>query len=287
MSHTPRLTVIGAGTMGHGIAQIGAMGQDQTVLYDVSSESLERALERITANLDKGIARGKLGEAEKASCLEKLRTSTDLAEAVSEADLVIEAVPENLDLKLCLIEEATQAAPDAAIFATNTSSLSVTALAARAKHPSQVVGMHFFNPPHIVKLLEIVRAEQTSPETLAKAEAAGERFGREKIVVQDSAGFASSRLGLVLGLEAMRMVEQGVARAEEIDKAMKLGYRHPMGPLELTDLVGLDVRLDIADYLYRELGGDQFRAPQILRRMVRAGHLGKKSGQGFYSWPRD
>ena len=170
------------------------------------------------------------------------------------------------------------------MLATNTSSLSVTEIAAAARHPERVLGMHFFNPPIALKLLEIVRAEQTSPATLATAAAVGRRMEREMVTVKDSPGFASSRLGVLLGLEAIRMVEQGVASAEDIDKAMEVGYRFPMGPLKLTDLVGLDVRLAIAEYLHHELGGEQFRPPQLLRQMVRAGKLGKKSGEGFYKY---
>lgn len=279
-----KVAVLGAGTMGHGIAQVAAMAGYETTLYDLDEARVSAGLEKVTANLDKGVARGKVTAEQKAETLAKLAGATDLAAAVGAADLVFEAVPEVLSLKTALAAEVTALAPDHAVFGTNTSSLSVTEIAAAAARPDRVVGTHFFNPPHIVKLLEVVNAEQTSDETLAAVRGVGEAMGRELVVVHDSAGFATSRLGLALGLEAIRMVEQGVASAAEIDKAMELGYRHPMGPLKLTDLVGLDVRMKIAEYLHQELGGEQFRPPQLLRKMVRAGKLGKKSGQGFYTW---
>lgn len=279
-----RISVLGAGTMGHGIAQVAAMAGYTTCLFDIDAGTLEEGMGRIRENLAKGVEKGKVTAEARDQSLERLATATELKAAVREADLVIEAVPEVLELKKELAWEIFQHAGPDTLFGTNTSSLSVTAIAAAAPHPEKVIGTHFFNPPHIVTLLEVIRAEQTSDETLETIRQVGAAMGRELVVVNDSAGFATSRLGLVLGLEAMRMVEQGVGSAEDIDRAMKLGYRHPMGPLELTDLVGLDVRLKIAEYLHQELGGEQFRPPQILRRLVRAGKLGKKSGQGFYSW---
>ena len=283
MTDIKQITVLGAGTMGHGIAQIAAMSGYETRLFDVAAPAIEAGLRRVEANLAKGVERGKVSAETQAEALGRLRGEAVFEEAVAGADLVVEAAPERLELKRSLVERSFAAAGDGLIFGTNTSSLSVTAIAAAAPSPSQVVGMHFFNPVHIMTLLELVRAEQTSNETIATAVAVGERMSRELVVVNDSAGFATSRLGLILGLEAIRMVEQGVASAQDIDKAMVLGYRHPMGPLKLTDLVGLDVRLAIAEYLHQEIG-EQFRPPQLLRRMVRAGKLGKKSGQGFYSW---
>lgn len=278
-----RVTVLGAGTMGHGIAQVAARCGLSVKLYDVSHDVLARALVRVGASLDKGVAKGKLTPEQRDAALGRIGKSTHLADAVSEADLVIEAAPEDLELKKKLFREVSAAAPAHALLATNTSALSVTELAAASADPTRVLGMHFFNPPHLVKLLELVRAEQTSPETLERARAAGALLERELVVVSDSPGFATSRLGVCIALEAMRMLEQGVAAAEDIDRAMELGYRHPMGPLRLTDLVGLDVRLAIAEYLHREVG-EQFRPPAILRRLVRAGKLGKKSGEGFYRW---
>ena len=269
--------------MGHGIAQICAMSGYQVALFDPNEDALTRGMASVERNLAKGIDRGKVTLEAKTLCLSRLQATTSLGECVSQADLVIEAAPERLELKQQIVSEVCALRSEMPLFATNTSSLSVTEIAAVADVPERVCGMHFFNPVHIMKLLEVVRAEQTSVATLDAIREVGERLNRELIVVNDSAGFTNNRLGLILGLEAMRMVESGVASAEEIDTAMELGYRHPMGPLRLTDLVGLDVRLAIADYLHREIG-EQFRPPQILRRLVRAGRLGKKSGHGFYRW---
>ncbi|MCC6574740.1 MAG: 3-hydroxyacyl-CoA dehydrogenase family protein, partial [Planctomycetes bacterium] len=211
--------------------------------------------------------------------------STDLGNAVRVAGLVIEAIPEKLDLKQSLFKDLESKCGAEVIFASNTSSLSIKKVADATKRADRFVGMHFFNPVHIMKLLEIVVTDQTSAATLDAAKAVGAKLGKDCIVVKDFPGFATSRLGVCLGLEAIRMVEQGVASPADIDKALELGYNHPMGPLRLTDLVGLDVRLDIADYLARELKSDVFKAPQLMRDMVKAGKLGKKSGQGFHSWP--
>ena len=279
-----RITVLGAGTMGHGIAQVAAQSGFATRLYDIEDSFVEKGLSRIRANLEKGVERGKVTNAARDEAIARLEGATDLAASVADADLVIEAAPERMELKREIFGTISKAAPAHALLGTNTSSLSVTEIAASAKGPERVIGLHFFNPPYVLKLLEIVRAQQTADETVDRARAIGERLGREMIVVSDSPGFATSRLGLVIGLEAMRMLQEGVGSAEDIDRAMELGYRHPMGPLKLTDLVGLDVRLDIAEYLHRELGGEQFRPPQVLRRLVRAGKLGKKTGEGFYRW---
>jgi len=277
-----QVVVIGAGTMGYGIAQVAAQSGCQVTLIDIKQDALDAGMRAITQNLDKGIERGKVTKELKEATLKNLKTSSSMQGAKG-AELVIEAAPEDMALKCMLFKELGDLVADGAIVGSNTSSLSITELAASYRHPENFVGMHFFNPPHIVKLLELIKAEQTSSETLERAEAIGKLFGRELVVVNDSPGFASSRLGLILGLEAIRMLQEGVASAEDIDRAMKLGYRHPMGPLELTDLVGLDVRLAIAEYLHKEVG-EQFRPPALLRKMVRAGKLGKKCGQGFYSW---
>jgi len=279
-----RVTVIGAGTMGHGIAQVAAAAGLEVSLQDVSEEAVQRGLDAIRANLDKGIEKGKLTPGERDATLSRLSAVTDLDAAASRADLVVEAIPESLDLKRELFARLSEVAPEHALLATNTSSISVARIAESASQPRRVLGMHFFNPVHILPLLEVIRSEATSPEAVEQAVAVGRRMGKEPIVVRDSPGFASSRLGVVLALEAMRMVEQGVASAEDIDKAMTLGYRHPMGPLRVTDLVGLDVRLAIAEYLHAELGTEAFRPPDILRRLVDEGRLGKKSGRGFFDW---
>lgn len=279
-----QVAVLGAGTMGHGIAQVAAMAGYQVTLFDVTEELVQRGLDRIGRNLDEGIDRGKLQPEARASALDHLRGTADLADAVGDADLVIEAVPERFDLKVQVFRDLEALAPRDAILASNTSSLSITDLQETASLPERVLGIHFFNPVHIMKLVEVVRGGKTDAEVIEKAVDFSRRIGKDPIVVKDSPGFASSRLGVALGLEAMRMLEEEVASAEDIDKAMELGYRHPMGPLRLTDLVGLDVRLDIANYLHETLGSEAFRAPEILKRMVAEGKLGRKTGQGFYSW---
>lgn len=278
------VAVLGAGTMGHGIAHISAQAGFRTALYDSDPAALARGMSGIESNLKKGIARHKITAEAADATLARLHAENKLGAAVAKADLVIEAITEVMSAKRQLFSEVDGAAPPQAILATNTSCLSVTEIAAGTANPSRMIGLHFFNPPHILKLLEIVRAEQTAEDTLAGAQDYAEATGRTPIVVNDSPGFASSRLGVVLGLEAVRMLQESVASAEDIDRAMKLGYGHAMGPLRLTDLVGLDVRLAIADTLHRELGGDRFIVPPLMRRMVRAGKLGKKSGEGFYRW---
>ena len=272
-----QILVVGAGTMGAGIAELAARQGLEVGLFDV--QGTERAQEKIRASLQRSVERGKL--AAEAPVLARLTCYNDLGQAPP-PEWVIEAVPEDLALKKELFARLSTLFPEA-LLASNTSALSLTEIAASSARPGGVVGLHFFNPPVVMPLLEIVEAEQTSPETLRQARDLGLRLGKESIVVKDTAGFATSRLGIVLGMEAIRMVESGVASVADIDKAMELGYRHPMGPLKLTDLVGLDVRLAIAEHLTRELG-PQFQPPPLLRRLVRAGKLGKKTGQGFYSW---
>jgi 3-hydroxybutyryl-CoA dehydrogenase len=275
--------VLGAGTMGHGIAQVSAMAGHEVTLRDVEAEFVERGIDQIRANLDGGVERGKVTEAERDDALSRIRGTTDLIEAVADADLVVEAVPEDEDLKRTVLSEAEAEAPDDAVIATNTSSLPVTGIASALDRPERAVGLHFFNPVHIMALVEVVLAEQTSPDARAFAEEFVEGLGKTAVVVNDSPGFATSRLGVALGVEAMRMVEEGVASPRDIDAAMELGYNHPMGPIELGDVVGLDVRLGILEHLREELG-ERFRPPTVLRKKVRAGKLGKKSGEGFYVW---
>jgi 3-hydroxybutyryl-CoA dehydrogenase len=280
-----KVAVIGAGTMGHGIGQVAAMAGYGVTLTDSRAQALDPALARIRENLDGAVRRGKLTADVAAAALARIRVETDLAAAVAGADLVIEAVVEDLAVKHDVFRRVVVAAPVGATLATNTSSLSVTRIAEAVPDPGRVVGMHFFNPVHIMKLVEVVRHDRADGRHVARVVEVARAMGKEPIVVRDSPGFASSRLGVVLGLEAMRMVEQGVAGAEDIDKAMELGYGHPMGPLKVTDLVGLDVRLAIAEYLHRELGGGHYAPPAILRDKVRRGELGKKTGKGFYQWP--
>ena len=277
------IAVIGAGTMGHGIAQVAAASGFRVLLNDVDRESLARGVAAIESNLAKGIQRGKLTEADRDRTLQHIRGTTRLEECAA-GDLIIEAAPEKLELKKEILRQLELASDRPFIFASNTSSLSITEIAGSSKRPEAVIGMHFFNPVHIMRLVEIVVGKKTSTETVDTVMSVGQRMRKEPIVVKDVPGFASSRLGIALGLEAMRMFEQGVASVQDIDTAMELGYNHPMGPLKLTDLVGLDVRLNIAEYLHRELGSETFRPPEVLRRMVREGKLGKKTGEGFYDW---
>ena len=280
------IAVIGAGTMGHGIAQVAAGSGFRVLLNDVDRETLARGVRAIEANLAKGIQLAKLTEDDRDRTLQHIHGTTKLEECAA-ADLIIEAAPEKLDLKQNILRQLETVSGHSFIFASNTSSLSISEIAAQSRRPEAVVGMHFFNPVHIMRLVEIVVGQQTSDETVQTVTSAGSKMRKEPIVVKDVPGFASSRLGVALGLEAMRMVEQGVASPRDIDTAMELGYNHPMGPLKLTDLVGLDVRLSIAEYLYRELGSETFRPPELLRRMVSEGKLGKKTGQGFYDWTKE
>jgi 3-hydroxybutyryl-CoA dehydrogenase len=280
------IAVIGAGTMGHGIAQVAAGAGYRVILRDLDRDALARGVQAIERNLAKGIQLAKLTEADRDETLQRLRGTTSLAEAAN-ADLIIEAAPERLELKQQILSELEQLAQRPFIFATNTSSLSITEIARASQAPANIVGMHFFNPVHLMRLVEIVVGQATSEETVNAVLAVGRKMRKEPITVKDVPGFASSRLGLALGLEAMRMFEQGVASAPDIDKAMELGYNHPMGPLKLTDHVGLDVRLNIAEYLHRELGSETFRPPEVLRRLVGEGKLGKKTGQGFYCWTNE
>jgi 3-hydroxybutyryl-CoA dehydrogenase len=277
------IAVIGAGTMGHGIAQVAGGSTFQVILYDVTREALARGIRAIEKNLAKGIQLGKLTEEDCDRTLQQIHGTTSLTKC-AEADLIIEAAPEKLELKQDILRQLEASSDCPFIFASNTSSLSITEIAKVSRSPRNIIGMHFFNPVHIMRLVEIVVGDQTGEATVQTTREVGKKMRKEPIVVKDVPGFASSRLGVALGLEAMRMLEQGVASAHDIDTAMELGYNHPMGPLKLTDLVGLDVRLNIAEYLHRELGSESFRPPEILRRLVNEGKLGKKTGEGFYDW---
>ncbi len=280
------ITVIGAGTMGHGIAHVAAMMGATVHLYDALAGGASAGKDKVAKNLAKGVELGKVEASAREAALGRILPFDELAPACAGADAVIEAVPERLELKQEIFRELERLTPRHALLATNTSSLPIAAIAGSIESGSRVVGMHFFNPVHVMKLVEVVQHPGADPAMVALAVALAERMGKTPITVADSPGFASSRLGLVIGLEAMRMVEQGVASAADIDTAMKLGYGHPMGPLELTDLVGLDVRLGIAEYLAQAIG-PAFTPPQTLRDKVAAGHLGKKSGQVYYRWSPD
>jgi 3-hydroxybutyryl-CoA dehydrogenase len=279
-----RIAVVGSGTMGRGIAQVAVERGFEVVLSDSVAEALERGAGAIRTSILAGVEKGRLTREAAEASLRLLSTTGETAAAAAAADLVIEAVPERLEIKQAVLGAVEEAAPPGCLLATNTSSLSIGALAAGLRRPERFLGMHFFNPVPVMALLEIVVHPGTDSGALATARQVGERLGKTCIVVKDSPGFASSRLGIALGLEAMRMVEEGVASPQDIDAAMELGYRHPMGPLRLTDLVGLDVRLGIAEYLHRTLARETFRPPRILVDMVREGRLGKKSGRGFYEW---
>jgi 3-hydroxybutyryl-CoA dehydrogenase len=284
MSETiKQVGIVGAGTMGHGIAHVAALNGFEVKLYDVTLAAARAGRVKVQENLEVGVAKGKVTPADRDGALSRLTCVETLA-GLAGCQIVIEAIPEKLALKQDLFKTLSGLCAQDAILASNTSSMSLTEIAAAATNPKRVVGLHFFNPVHLMKLLEIVRAFQTSDETIEAMKVFGAAIKKELIVVKDSPGFASTRLGVALGLEATRMLEEGVASAADIDRAMKLGYGHPMGPLELGDLVGLDVRLAIAEYLYAETGSPTFRPPQLLKKMVRAGKLGKKSGEGFYPY---
>jgi 3-hydroxybutyryl-CoA dehydrogenase len=278
------VAVLGAGTMGAGIAQVCAQAGSRVLLQDLTDDFVHKGLGRIRDFLQKGVDKGKTTAEQRDAVLARIAVTTDRAAACRGADLVVEAVPEKLELKNGLFREVAAVTSPDCVLASNTSSLSLAKVFAGVAGPGRCIGMHFFNPVPLMALLELVRTEHTSTATIDAVTAYSKQLGKEPILVKDSPGFASSRLGVCLGLEAIRMFESGVASAEDIDKAMVLGYGHPMGPLKLTDLVGLDVRLAIADYLRKELDHPGFAAPALMRQMVADGKLGKKSGQGFYRW---
>jgi 3-hydroxybutyryl-CoA dehydrogenase len=279
-----RVAVIGAGTMGHGIAQVAAMAGHSVTLADAAPGIARKGHALIRANLDGGIARSKVTLEQRDNALARIRVADDVRDGVQSADLIVEAVPERTDLKIAVFQQLERDAPTGSIFASNTSSLSITEMQSVLRDPGRMIGLHFFNPVHINSLVEIVHGRNTSEQTVKTALEFVRGLGKDPILVKDSPGFATSRLGVLIGLEAIRMLEEGVASAEDIDKAMVLGYRHPMGPLRLTDLVGLDVRLAIANHLHEALGRESFRAPDLLVAMVADGRLGRKSGEGFYTW---
>jgi 3-hydroxybutyryl-CoA dehydrogenase len=281
---SPKVAVIGAGTMGHGIAYAAALAGFPVTLTDSAPGVLDLAWSKIDGLLAGGVKRGKLTAEEATATRGRLRTEPDLRGAVADAGVVIEAVVEDLAVKRRLFADIERAAPAGALLASNTSSLSIGAIAGAVDAPGRVLGLHFFNPVHVMRLVEVVTHAGSDRAAVDTALRFARELGKEPIEVRDSPGFATSRLGVVLGLEAMRMLEQGVASAEDIDKAMELGYNHPMGPLKLTDLVGLDVRLAIAEYLHKTLKQPHYTPPKILRDKVAKGELGKKTGKGFYLW---
>ena len=280
------IAVIGAGTMGRGIAYAAALGGYRTVLEDVSGEMLGQGMTWIKRSFEEGVLRGKVEPRVRDSALAQLATAVSTEDACRDADLIIEAVPEEIAMKIALFQTLEKCAKPHAIFASNTTSLSITEMAAVTSRPERCIGMHFFNPVPKMKLLEMVRALETSEETILTCREVGRRMGKEVVLVRESPGFVTSRINAIIGNEAFEMLETGVASAEDIDKALKLGLNHPMGPFELVDLVGLDVRLKSLEYLHQVLG-EKYRPHPLLRQYVKAGRLGRKTGRGVYDYPKD
>lgn len=278
-----RVSVLGAGTMGHGIAHAAIAAGYETQLFDVSPAALEKARGAVDVILRKSVELGKLAVSDAGALMRRLRTTTELQEALHATDFVIEAAPERIDVKLALLADVDRFAPPAAVIATNTSALSITELAGATRMPARVAGMHFFNPVHKMKLVEIVRALESAPGTLAAVEEVARRMGKETVLVRESPGFITTRVNASIGNEAFYMLMEGVASARDIDKALKLGLNHPMGPFELVDLVGLDTRLAILEYLHKSMG-EKYRPCPLLAQYVKAGRLGRKTGRGVYDY---
>jgi len=285
-SSLTNVTVIGAGTMGNGIAHVFAMKNYTVVLCDISEAALERAIATIGKNLDRMVAKEKISDEDKIAALANITTNTDLVSAVSEADLVVEAATENVDLKLNIFREMDEHAPDDAILATNTSSISITKIAAVTKRPAQVIGMHFMNPVPVMKLVEVIRGYSTSDVTLDMVMEASKDLGKIPTEVNDYPGFVANRILMPMINEAIISLHEGVARVEEIDTVMQLGMAHPMGPLQLADFIGLDVCLSIMNVLYDGFGNSKYAPSPLLVNMVTAGKLGRKSEEGFYKYEK-
>jgi 3-hydroxybutyryl-CoA dehydrogenase len=281
-----RIAVVGAGVMGRGIAHASALGGFEVRLHDADAGALEGALRGIEGEMKKVVERGKLDEEGMREGLGRISAAGDLAEAVADADLVIEAVLEKMDLKLSLFGRFDELCPEHAVLATNTSTMSPTEIAAGTNRPGRCIAMHFFNPAHKMKLVELIRGVETTDETVEIARETAKRMGKETVEVNEFPGFVTSRINCLVGNEAMNMMVEGVASASDIDKALKLGLGYPMGPLELADLVGLDTRLRNLQYLHETLG-EKYRPSPLLRKRVAAGHLGKKSGRGIYEYDAD
>jgi 3-hydroxybutyryl-CoA dehydrogenase len=278
------VAVLGAGTMGNGIAHVFARSGYRVILRDVEQRFLDRALETIKGNLDREVKKAKITEADKAVALGRIQTHTAIS-SLAEADFAVEAVPENLDLKVRVLKEADAALRPGVPLATNTSSISITSLAAQTSRPERFIGMHFMNPVPVMQLVEVIRALQTSDETFTLTMKLCERLGKKPVAVNDAPGFVSNRVLMPLINEAAFCVMEGVATPEAVDAVMKMGMNHPMGPLELADFIGLDVCVDILEVLYKGFGDSKYRACPLLRKYVAAGWLGRKSGRGFYKYP--
>ena len=284
MPEIKTIAVIGAGTMGRGIAHAAALGGYRTILEDILPNALRRAESEIRANLDKAVEIGKVSASDANAAFARLEYAGSVDEAARQADLVIEAVPEELESKIEIFTLLDKICRPTTVLASNTSSLSLTEIASVTYRAKKIVGMHFFNPVHKMKLLEIVRALETDDDTLAAAVIVGRSMGKDVVVIKESPGFVTSRINAMIGNEAFYMLQEGVATAEDIDKALKLGLNHPMGPFELVDLVGLDTRLHILEYLHKTLG-EKFRPAPLLVQYVKAGRLGRKSGRGVFEYP--
>src|SRR5574340_80824 len=284
MAEVRSIAVIGAGIMGRGIAHAAALGGYRTILEDILPAALRKAETEIRGNLDKGVELGKVGRAEADAALARIEFASSVEEAAREADLVIEAVPEEMDSKIEIFTLLDRTCRPQTIIASNTSSLSITEISSVTYRAPKCVGMHFFNPVHKMKLLEVVRALETDDETLQAAVQVGRRMGKEVVVIKESPGFITSRINAMIGNEAFYMLQEGIASPEDIDKALKLGLNHPMGPFELVDLVGLDTRLAVLEFLHKSLG-DKYRPCPLLVQYVKAGRLGRKAGRGVYEYP--
>jgi 3-hydroxybutyryl-CoA dehydrogenase len=282
--HVGNITVVGAGIMGRGIAHVAVVGGFQTVLNDISDDLLQKAYSRIQLDLQKGVEIGKISQTEMAAALGRLKVERELGRATGDSDLVIEAAPEKIDVKLDLFARLDRTCPADTVFASNTSALSITEMASATKRPSRFIGMHFFNPVHKMKLVEIIRGLETNDETFYIAEEVSRQMGKESVEVKESPGFVTSRINALIGNEAFYMLQEGIATARDIDKALKLGLNHPMGPFEMVDLVGLDTRLNILTFLHQTLG-EKYRPCPLLVKYVKAGRLGKKAGKGVYEYP--
>lgn len=280
---TKTICVLGAGTMGSGIAQVAALSGFEVVLRDINQDLLVRGMGNIQRSLERLAKAGKIKEASVEPLLSRIRMTTDLAAGASAAQLVIEAVPEKLELKQSIFKELDRVCPPETLLASNTSGISITSIASVAEHRGRIIGMHWFNPAPIMRLIEIIRGLETTDETVRTVLDLSNRMGKQAVVVQDSQGFIVTRALTPFLLECWRMLEEGIATKEDIDTAIKLGLNHPMGPFELTDFIGLDVELSVCEDM-RSIYGDRFVPPQTLRRLVNSGHLGRKTGRGFYTY---